>query len=70
MSNEIESNQMSEEMLKHNWGWLLALGILFVILGTIGLSMVVGLTIVSMLFFGILLIIAGVLLLVRRVRGE
>lgn len=36
--------------LRHSWGWLLALGILFVILGCIGLGMVVGLTLASMLF--------------------
>lgn len=46
--------------LKRNWGWLLGLGILFVILGCIGLGTVVGLTIASMLFLGILLLIAGV----------
>ncbi|WP_028387534.1 HdeD family acid-resistance protein [Legionella fairfieldensis] len=46
--------------LKRNWGWLLALGILFVILGCIGMGMVVGLTLASMLFLGILLLIAGV----------
>ena len=46
--------------LDRNWGWLLGLGILFVILGCIGLSMTVGLTLVSMVFFGVLLIIAGV----------
>lgn len=46
--------------LNRNWGWLLGLGILFVILGCIGLRMVVGLTLVSMLFLGVLLIIAGI----------
>ncbi len=45
--------------LKRNWGWLLGLGILFVILGCLGLGMVVGLTIASMLFLGALLLIAG-----------
>ena len=45
--------------LRRNWGWLLGLGILFVILGSIGLGMVVGLTLVSILFLGILLVIAG-----------
>ena len=47
------------EELKRSWGWLLGLGVLFVVLGSIGLSMVVGLTLVSVLFFGILLLIAG-----------
>ncbi|WED41873.1 HdeD family acid-resistance protein [Legionella cardiaca] len=50
--------------VKRNWGWLLTLGILFVILGGIGLGMVVGLTLASMLFLGILLIIGGVLQIV------
>lgn len=44
---------------QRNWGWLLGLGILFVILGCIGMGMVVGLTIASVLFLGVLLIIAG-----------
>jgi uncharacterized membrane protein HdeD (DUF308 family) len=46
--------------LNRNWGWILGLGILFVILGCIGLGMVVGLTLVSMIFFSALLIIAGI----------
>lgn len=45
--------------LKRSWGWLLALGVLFIALGTIALSMVVGVTLASMLFLGILLLIAG-----------
>ena len=44
---------------QRNWGWLLGLGILFVILGCIGLGMVVGLTIASVLFLGVILLIAG-----------
>lgn len=45
---------------KRNWGWLFALGLLFVILGCIGLGMVVGLTLVSVLFLGVILVIAGI----------
>ncbi len=45
--------------LRHTWGWLLALGILFVILGTIGLGMSFALTMVSMMFFGFLMLIGG-----------
>ncbi len=44
---------------KRNWGWLLGLGILFVLLGFIGLGMMVSLTLVSVLFLGIILMIAG-----------
>jgi uncharacterized membrane protein HdeD (DUF308 family) len=45
--------------LKKNWGWLLAFGILSIVLGTIGLGMTFGLTLASVLFFGVLLIIGG-----------
>lgn len=50
---------------KNNWGWLLALGILFIALGIIGLGMAVSLTLASMLFFGLLLIIGGIFQLVE-----
>jgi len=46
--------------LKPSWGWLLSLGILFIIMGLIGLGMSLGLTVISIIFFGILLIIAGI----------
>jgi uncharacterized membrane protein HdeD (DUF308 family) len=46
--------------LKKNWGWLLAFGILSIILGTIGLGMTFGLTLASVLFFGVLLVVGGV----------
>jgi len=46
--------------LKKNWGWLLAFGVLSIILGTIGLGMTFVLTEVSIVFFGILLIVGGV----------
>lgn len=45
--------------LKPKWGWLLALGIVFVLMGFVGLGMVGGLTVMSMLFFAALLFIAG-----------
>jgi len=45
--------------LKKNWGWLLALGILSILLGTIGLGMTFALTEVSIIFFGVLLIAGG-----------
>ena len=46
--------------LRSNWGWLLGLGILFLILGFIGLSCVATLTLTSALVFGILVLIGGV----------
>src|SRR5262245_21987741 len=61
--NENKSSNLFERDftgLFPNWHWLLALGIIFVVMGFIGLGMVAGLTIMSMIFFGVLLIIGGV----------
>ncbi len=54
--------------LIHNWGWLLALGILLVALGTIGLGLTFWLTLATVFIFGIFLLIAGVLQLVQAVK--
>ena len=39
--------------LNRSWGCLLSLGLLFVILGSLGLWMVVGLTLASVLWIGV-----------------
>lgn len=44
-----------------NWSWLLGLGILFVIFGFLGLSSVVGVTLISIVFIGFIFLIAGIL---------
>ncbi|MHB9072165.1 MAG: HdeD family acid-resistance protein [Desulfobaccales bacterium] len=46
--------------LMHNWGWLLAQGILLVVLGTIGLGMTLWLTLATVFIFGVFLVIGGV----------
>jgi uncharacterized membrane protein HdeD (DUF308 family) len=45
--------------LIHNWGWLLAQGILLVVLGTIGLGLTFWLTLATVFIFGVLLLIGG-----------
>jgi uncharacterized membrane protein HdeD (DUF308 family) len=45
--------------LVHNWGWLLAQGLLLVILGTVGLGMTIWLTLASVFIFGVFLVIGG-----------
>ncbi len=50
---------LASEGLQRHWGWLLVLGILFVILGTVGLGMMAGITVMSMYFLAVLLFIAG-----------
>lgn len=45
--------------LRDKWGWLLALGVLLSALGIIGFAMLPGLTLVTVWWFGALLLIAG-----------
>jgi len=45
--------------LSRRWGWVVALGALSTVLGVIGLGMTFGLTLAGVLFFGVLLVIAG-----------
>ncbi len=51
-----------------NWGWLLALGILCVILGTIGLGMTFALTVASVLLFGVLFLVGGGFQLIQALK--
>jgi uncharacterized membrane protein HdeD (DUF308 family) len=51
--------------LKENWGWLMALGIASIVLGTLGLGMSFGLTLASVMLFGALLLAGGVIQLVE-----
>jgi uncharacterized membrane protein HdeD (DUF308 family) len=66
--NEITLDKAQELLfgeLQKNWGWLLALGILSIILGTIGLGMAFGLTLASVIFFGALLLAGGIIQLIE-----
>ena len=55
--------------LGRHWGWLLAVGILSVILGTVGLGMTWMLTLVSVVYFGVLLIVIGVAQLLQTFKA-
>ncbi|BAO45194.1 HdeD family acid-resistance protein [Thiolapillus brandeum] len=48
------------EVAQQHWGWLLTLGILFVVLGIIGLGMTVSLTLTSIIFLGAFMLVGGV----------
>ena len=68
MTINTEKNPMIENLLgdlQNKWGWLLALGISFILLGTIGLGMTFALTMTSMLFFGFLMLFGGAFQLVQ-----
>jgi uncharacterized membrane protein HdeD (DUF308 family) len=56
-----EWHLIGTEEIRRGWGWLLALGIVLVILGLAALSWSVLTTLVSVVFFGWLLLIGGIL---------
>ncbi len=60
--------QVAGEVRK-NRGWLMFMGIVMVILGVIGLSMEVSLTVVSVLYFGFLVVFGGVVMLIDAFRA-
>jgi uncharacterized membrane protein HdeD (DUF308 family) len=55
--------------LREHWGFMLALGILMVVLGVIGLYMSASFTIASVLVFGVLLVIGGAARLIEAFRA-
>ena len=46
--------------LKNKWGWLLALGISLIVLGTLGLWMSFAMTLATVIMFGALLAVGGI----------
>ncbi|MPY75511.1 MAG: HdeD family acid-resistance protein [Alphaproteobacteria bacterium] len=56
--------------LHRYWGWMLALGVLMLVLGVIGLYASVALTIVSVLLFGALLVAGGVAQAIQAFRAS
>lgn len=56
--------------LREHWGWMLALGILMLVLGVIGLYASVALTIVSVLLFGALLVAGGIAQAIQAFRAS
>ena len=68
MTTNIEENPVIANLLgelQNKWGWLLALGASFILLGTIGLGMTFALTMASMMFFGFLMLFGGAFQLVQ-----
>ena len=54
--------------LEKNWGWLMAFGILSILLGTVGIGMSYMLTQFTLVFFGLLLIVGGVFQLLETLK--
>ena len=55
------------EELPRKWGWLLALGILMLVTGSIGLVQSVAMTLVTVLFFGAIITVNGTFALVQTI---
>ena len=53
------------DVLRHKWGWFVALGIIQIVLGTIALGASVFVTLATVVLFGWLLLIGGVLAVVH-----
>ena len=68
-NTEAQIEQAADEV-RANWGWLMFMGIALTILGIVGLYMVGTLTIVSIFWFGFLVIAGGVLTLIDGFRAE
>jgi uncharacterized membrane protein HdeD (DUF308 family) len=56
--------------LRHRWGWLLALGVLQIVLGTIAICVPIVGTVASALFVGWLFLAAGVAQVVHAFQGR
>jgi len=53
----LQSQAMNE--IGKKWGWILAIGIIMLVLGTIGVGATFALTLTTVTFFGILILIGG-----------
>ena len=54
--------------VRHNWGWVLALGILLFVLGLFAMSAAITTTMLTVLVIGVLLLISGVFEIVNAIR--
>ncbi|MFL3656326.1 MAG: HdeD family acid-resistance protein [Halioglobus sp.] len=69
----MDSANMNDEVfgeLKKNWAWMLSLGIVMVILGTIGLGMTVLFNEIVVMYFGFLLLFGSGVQLMQAFRAE
>lgn len=68
-TDDVLVSSWASESLRRHWGWMLAVGILMVLLGFIGLFMVTTFTLASVLVFGALLVVGGVAQAIEAVRA-
>jgi uncharacterized membrane protein HdeD (DUF308 family) len=72
MNNEktITGVMVDLEELPHKWKWLLALGILMLLTGSIGLFMSVIMTLATVVFFGIIILANGTCSLIQTIADK
>jgi len=56
--------------VQRHWGWILAIGIIFVVLGLIGLGMTFAVTMASVLMYGILMLLGAGAQFVNAAKGR
>lgn len=66
---ETISKEINRDM-QRNWGWLMALGVLFILMGLVGLGMMVGVTMASMIVIGALMMAGGVAQLIDAFQSK
>ncbi|HBZ72541.1 MAG TPA: hypothetical protein DEP35_23520 [Deltaproteobacteria bacterium] len=64
------STSLLPDVLRHNWGWLLALGLVQIVLGSTSICVPIIGTVASALFVGWLFLAAGVAQVVHAVQGR
>ena len=64
------ASEQTPPEIRQNANWLMFLGILFIVLGIIGLGMEVSLTITSMFFFGFLVLAGGIFQLIDAFKAQ
>lgn len=70
MNEIIENTDLQPKELPTKWGWLLALGILMVILGTVGIFMSVWVTLATVLVFGGFALAGGIFQLIQGFKAK
>ena len=58
------------EAVRRDWGWFLVLGILLIVLGVVALAASGLMTLGTMVFFGCLLIVGGVMQLINAFKAR
>lgn len=65
---KMNSDTEMMEAISSNWGWMLALGIIMLVLGIIGIGATFTMTVVTVTFFGFLVLIGGAAQFVDAIR--